>query len=312
MILSLPAPAVLGALAAIFGVLVVASLVVGILAWRRPGVHDELVRRVQSWWIIVVLFSLALVVSERSALVLFAFISFIAFKEYLSLIPTRRADRRVLFWAYLAIPVQYLWIDMEWYGMFIIFVPVYMFLLLPLRMVLQGVTTNFLSAAGTLHWGLMITVFSLGHAAYLLALPAAVNAPTGGQGLLLFLVIATQANDVFQYLWGRSLGTLRVLPSISPNKTWVGLIGGVVTTMALALVMGPWLTPFSLIDTALAGLIIGAGGFCGDVTISAIKRDLGVKDAGSMLPGHGGMLDRVDSLTFTAPLFFHFTYYLYY
>ncbi|MDH3968457.1 MAG: phosphatidate cytidylyltransferase [Rhodospirillales bacterium] len=312
MILTTLAPAVLWTLAAVFGVLTIASLAVAWLTRRKPGGHGELVLRVKSWWLMVSLFSLALVFSRGAALVLFGLISFLALKEYLSLIPTRRADRRVLFWAYLAIPVQFLWVFMEWYGMFIIFVPVYMFLGLAFRMVIGGVTQGFLRAAGMLHWGLMVTLFSLSHVAYLLALPAEGNPPAGGPGLLLFLVVATEANDVFQYLWGRGLGRHKVIPSVSPNKTWEGLIGGVSTTILLAALLSVWLTPFSWPYALAAGLIIGLGGFCGDVTISAVKRDLGVKDSGSLLPGHGGILDRVDSLAFTAPLFFHFTYYFYY
>ncbi|MDH3475781.1 MAG: phosphatidate cytidylyltransferase [Rhodospirillales bacterium] len=318
MIFGAPAPAVLWTLAAIFGLLLVASLAVAWLDRRgpggpgAPGTQRELVLRVRSWWLMAGIFGLALVLSETAALVLFGFVSFIALKEYLSLIPTRRADRRVLFWAYLAIPVQYLWVGLEWYGMFIIFVPVYMFLGLAFRMVLEGATEGFLRAAGTLHWGLMIALFSLSHAAYLLALPADAESYGGGAGLLLFLVVLTEANDVFQFLWGRGLGRRPVMPKVSPNKTWAGLLGGAATTLAAALLVAPWLTPFTWPHAALAGLIIGLGGFCGDVTISAVKRDLGVKDSGSLLPGHGGMLDRVDSLTFTAPLFFHFTYYFYF
>ncbi len=300
-------------LAGVFAVLVVASAAVFGLTRARPEADfTELDARIRSWWVMAVIFGLALVLSRTISLVFLGFVSFLALKEYLSLIPTRRADRRVLFWAYLAIPVQYYWVGIAWYGVFIIFIPVYMFLLIPVRMVIQGATEGFLRAVGTLHWGLMVTVFSLSHAAYLLVLPAAGNPGGGGAGLLLFLVILTQANDVFQYLWGKALGRRPVLPKVSPNKTWEGLIGGIATTVALAAGLSLVLTPFSLGHGLLAGAIIGIAGFFGDVTVSAVKRDLGVKDTGSLLPGHGGVLDRIDSLIFTAPLFFHFTNYLYY
>lgn len=312
MIFELPARPVLWTLAAIFAVLTAASLAAAWLYRRDAARHGELVLRVKSWWLMIAVFSLALVLSRTAALVLFGFVSFIAFKEYLSLIPTRRTDRQVLFWAYLAIPVQYYWVAVEWYGMFIIFVPVYMFLGLAFVMVLKGATEGFLRAAGTLHWGLMIAVFALGHAAYLLVLPAEGSPVAAGAGLLLYLIVLTEANDVFQYIWGRSLGRRPVMPAVSPNKTWEGLLGGVATTVPAAVLLAPWLTPFGWFHGLLAGLLIGLGGFCGDVTISAVKRDLGVKDSSSLLPGHGGMLDRVDSLTFTAPLFFHFTYYFYF
>lgn len=304
---------VLWSLAALVAALAVATIVVLVMARRRDAWRElELVQRVRTWWVILLVFGLALILSKIAALIVFGFISFLALKEYISLIPTRRTDRRVLFWAYLAIPIQYYWVATGWYGMFIIFIPVYMFLGLAARMVLEGVTDGFLRAAGTLHWGLMITVFGLSHAAYLMVLPPENNPVAGAAGLTLFLVMLTQVNDICQYIWGRTLGQAKVVKSVSPNKTWAGLIGGVVSTTALAALAAPWLTPFSLLHAVIAGVIIGISGFFGDVTISALKRDLGVKDTGRLLPGHGGILDRVDSLTFTAPLFFHFTYYFYY
>jgi phosphatidate cytidylyltransferase len=272
----------------------------------------ELRLRIRSWWIMVAVFAAALTLHRNLALSFFAFVSFLALKEYLSLIPTRRSDRRVLFWAYLAIPAQYVWVGMEWYGMFIIFLPVYVFLFLPLRMVLVGETTEFLRAAGTLHWGLMTTVFSISHVAFLLVLPAERNPVAGGAGLVLFLVLLTEANDVAQYLWGKSLGRRKILPKISPNKTWAGFLGGVGTATALAVVLAPYLTPLDPLHAGIAGALIGVGGFVGDVVISAVKRDIGVKESGALIPGHGGILDRIDSLTYTAPLLFHYLRYLYF
>ncbi len=128
---------------------------------------------------------------------------------------------------------------------------------------------------------------------------------------MLYLVFLTQANDVAQFLWGKSVGRHRVVPKVSPNKTWGGLLGGVFTTVVLGVGLARWLTPMTTREAVLATMIIGLGGFIGDVVISALKRDLDIKDSGTMLPGHGGILDRIDSLTYTAPLFFHFTYYLY-
>jgi phosphatidate cytidylyltransferase len=189
---------------------------------------------------------------------------------------------------------------------------VYLFLFLPLRMVTIGETAGFLHAAGSLHWGLMLTVFNLSHLAYLLVLPEATNPAGGGAGLVLFLMFLTQFNDVMQYVWGKAFGRHRIIPKVSPNKTWEGFIGGVATTTLLAWALAPLLTPLSGWQAPAAGLLIGLAGFTGDVNLSALKRDLGVKDSGSLIPGHGGILDRLDSLTFTAPLFFHFLYYLHY
>lgn len=177
------------ALAGVYGMLVVASFTVWLLSRINPDKdYRELDLRVKSWWVMVIIFSIAMVLSRTVSIIFMGLVSFLALKEYLSLIPTRRADRRVLLWIYLAVPLQYYWIADEWYGMFIVFVPIYMFLAVPMLMVLIGHTQGYLRAAGTLHWGLMTTVFSLGHAAYLLVLPVENNPVGGGAGLLLFLV----------------------------------------------------------------------------------------------------------------------------
>lgn len=297
----------------IVAILIFASVVVALLEKLQQNKnHRELINRIKTWWLIVGLFLGVLLFCRGIAIIFFAFISYLALKEYFSLIPTRRADRRVLFWAYLSIPVQYWWIYTEWYGMFIIFIPVYMFLLLAARMALKGETEGFLKAAGTLHWGLMTTVFSLSHMAFLIVLPKEGNPFAGGIGLVLYLVCLTELNDVAQYIWGKSFGRRKIVPKVSPNKTWAGLMGGIGTTILLAYILAPVLTPFSKQDSIFVGLIIGIGGFLGDITVSAVKRDIGIKDTGTLLPGHGGILDRIDSLTFTAPLFLHFTRYFYF
>ncbi|QDT39503.1 phosphatidate cytidylyltransferase [Stratiformator vulcanicus] len=317
-------PQVYYTLGGIFATLAVASLITwGVRRGRPDSNVKEVSQRVRTWWVIVGLFGIALVLGHTASVLFFALVSFLAFKEFLTLIPTRRADHRVLFLAYLSIPFQYYWVYSEFYGMFIVFIPVYLFMLIPTRMVIVGETSGFLRASGTLHWGLMTTVFSVSHAAFLLALvpseqarvtaawPDGSEAQLAGPALLLLLVFLTQFNDIAQFCWGKLLGKRKIVPTVSPGKTVAGLIGGVASTVVLAAVIGPYLTILDLPRALIAGLIIGLGGFAGDVSISALKRDLGVKDSGSILPGHGGILDRIDSLTFTAPLFFHYMYYLY-
>jgi phosphatidate cytidylyltransferase len=306
--------AVLYTLGAIWCLLILASIAVLVLKRLKPEKdYTELWLRTRSWWVMIGLFSFALLSHRTVALWFLGFVSFLALKEFFSMIPTRRADRRVLFWAYIAVPLQFYWAATEWYGMFIIFVPVYMFLFIAFRMVIAQSTQGFLRAAATIHWGLMTCVFSLSHLAYLLVLPRiTAGGSVGGGGLLLYLVFLTEFNDIAQYCWGKTFGKHKVLPVVSPKKTWEGLVGGVLTTTAAAALLAPYLTPFDLLHALLAGLIIGVFGFVGDVSISAVKRDIGVKDMGAMIPGHGGIMDRVDSLTFTAPLFFHYTYYFYY
>lgn len=309
---NLPAP-VQWMLAGVLGLLALASLAVWLLRRARPQRdYTELTQRVRTWWVIVIVFAIAIGLNRTLSIIFFAFVSFLALKEYLSLIPTRRADRRVMFWAYLAIPVQYYFVHLRYFNMFVIFVPVWVLFILSTRMVLIGETKDFLRAVGSLQWGVMTMVFGISHLAYLLVLPLDANDKGTGAGLLVYLVFLTEFNDVAQYLWGKSFGKHKVSPSVSPNKTVEGLLGGVLTTTALSYLLAPALTPLTTKDSLIAGVLIGFGGFLGDITISAVKRDIGVKDSGTMLPGHGGILDRMDSLIGTAPIFFHFVNHFYF
>lgn len=298
-------------LAVIFALLLIATVVNGLLVWRRPGKDwRELTLRIRTWWVIIVLFSLAILSPHWLALTFFALVSFMALKEFLTLAPSRQTDRMPLLWMFIAIPINYWLIGINWYGMFVVFIPVYAFLFLPVRMVIAGDTQGFLRFVSQHHWSLMTTVFAFSHVAFLLVLPD--DGKQTGALLVLFLVGLTEFNDIAQYLWGKSIGRIKVMPKVSPNKTLAGLVGGVATTTLMAAVLGPVMTPLSLPLSLLAGFIIGLSGFCGDVVMSAIKRDIGVKDSGTLLPGHGGILDRLDSLIFTAPVFFHFIRYFCY
>ncbi|WP_085905097.1 phosphatidate cytidylyltransferase [Kiloniella majae] len=306
-------------IAGVYALLCLATIIVSLMRrGQTQEKHLELWLRVKSWWYMITIFTFAICINRTLSVIFLGLISYLALKEYLSMIPTRRADRRVLFWAYIAIPLQYYWVYSGWYGMFIIFIPVWVFLFLPFRMVLKGETDGFLKAIGTLNWGLMMTVFSLSHAAYLIVLPETASEnhtpvfDKSGAALLFLLVLLTQFNDVAQYVWGRLIGGPKIIPKVSPGKTWAGFLGGMVSTALLSMLLSLVISPMSLHMAALAGIIISFTGFIGDVTISAVKRDLKVKDTGSTIPGHGGLLDRVDSLTYTAPIFFHFLRYFYY
>lgn len=294
----------------LLGLLASAEAVVVILRRTRPGTDwSELSLRIRSWWVIIAGGGAALLADRLVLLAALALVSYLALKEYFSMIPTRRVDRLVLLFAYLAVPTQWIWIYTGTYGIFIVWVPVYLFVLMPSIMVLRGETAGFQRALGSLYWGLMLAVFAIGHIAYLYVLPG--NEAIGA-GWLLMLLVVTQGNDVAQYISGRLCGRHAIAPAVSPNKTVEGFLGGLLITTAVAALIGPLLTPMSMPMSATAGAVLALSGFLGDLTVSAVKRDIGIKDTGSLIPGHGGVLDRVDSLIFAAPLFFHFVHYFYY
>ncbi|XWN31416.1 MAG: phosphatidate cytidylyltransferase [Devosia sp.] len=289
-------PPVLFGFAAILAVLIAGSIAAIWLSAIRA--------RVKTWWVIAIVIGGAILLGAVAVHILFALISFVALREYLSLVPTRREDRPALLMAYAVVPIAYAIIAFDLYGIYLVTIPVYVFLLMPAVLVLNGRTSGYLAAAGILHWGLVITVYNLGYVALLMNVPAG-EAPAGGAGLLFFLLIATGLNDVFQYMAGRTIGGPKILPTVSPNKTWAGFLGGWAGTAVLIVLLAPLYTGLPWPAIILLAALLPVAGFAGDVTMSAIKRDLGVKDSSKLLPGHGGVLDRLDSLTFTAPLYFH-------
>jgi phosphatidate cytidylyltransferase len=193
--------------------------------------------------------------------------------------------------------------------MFSILIPVYVSIFLAIRTAVAGDTDRFLERTATHQWGLLICVYFVSYVPALLMvrIPGYERA---APKLMFFLVLVVQLSDVLQYVWGKSVGNRRLAPSISPNKTWEGLIGGVVCATALGAAIW-WATPFSPLMAAAIAFVITMMGFAGGLIMSAIKRDRGVKDYGTLLAGHGGILDRIDSLCFAAPVFFHLTRYFY-
>lgn len=303
-----PMTPVLTMSAVVLALLVLSTLVVWLLRRLRPeGRWDELAARVKAWWIMAAVFLGAVAVHPAVSLVFFALMSFWALKEYVTLLKTRPQDHATLFWAFAAVPAQYWLVHIKWYGVFIIFIPVYMFLLLPVTLVLARETKGFVASASQIHWGLMAFVFGLSHLGYLLQLPALPGRAVDGRALVLFVVFVVEMSDVLQYVWGKLMGRHKVLPTVSPNKTWEGLVGGVLSAALLAWPLR-FLTPFTPLQTVLVALGVCLAGFLGGAVMSAVKRDFGVKDFGALIPGHGGMLDRVDSLCWSVPLFFHYVY----
>lgn len=128
---------------------------------------------------------------------------------------------------------------------------------------------------------------------------------THAYAYLLFLLLAVEANDIAAYISGKLFGHRPLRPAISPNKTIEGSLGALLVSLALPWLFWPAMPHFTPLQLVLTGLIIGIGGQLGDLVLSTIKRDIGVKDMGAAIRGHGGILDRIDSLIFVAPLFFH-------
>ncbi len=307
-------PQLLAACGGILGLLVVASLIglaARAAAAKNPASRatvDNLNQRIAAWWVMCLTFGLTLVVGPLGSLVLFGMISFLALREYLSLVQTRRADHHTLFWTFFIFtPLQYYLLGIKWTGFFIV-IPVYAFLFIPAAMALAGDTRSFLERAAKIQWGLMICVYCLSYAPALLTLDIRGYGPDAK--LLLFLVIVTQMSDVLQYVWGKLIGRHPIAPNVSPNKTWEGFVGGVLSATALGTGLW-WLTPFTPAAAAAISLLIALLGFAGGLVMSSIKRDRGVKDYGTFIQGHGGILDRMDSLIFAAPVFFHVVRFFY-
>ena len=197
----------------------------------------------------------------------------------------------------------------QWYGFFSVLIPVYAFLFIPARMAISGDPASFLERSSKIQWGLMVCVYCVSHVPALLMLQIPGYAGKNAR-LLFFLVVVVQLSDVLQYVWGKLLGRHKISPVISPSKTWEGFIGGIVSATLIGTAL--WrTTPFTMWQTMGVAFVITVMGFLGGLTMSAIKRDRGVKDWGSSIQGHGGVLDRIDSICFAGPIFFHLTRYFF-
>jgi phosphatidate cytidylyltransferase len=292
-------------LAGLLGTLVVATSVGQVLRLRVTTTSGNAIvanvnTRIAAWWAMSAAFAAATLTGGVGSILLFALVSFLALREFVTITPTSRADHHALAWSFFVLlPLQYVLVGIGSYRLFSVAIPVGGFLLVAIRMVLGGQTERFLERAATIQWGLMACVYCVSFA------PALLRVDGTGK-LLFFLVVVTQASDVLQYVWGKLFGRRRIAPAVSPNKTWEGFAGGV----ACATLIGTglwWTTPFNPWQAAAMSLLIALMGFAGGLVMSAIKRDRGVKDFGVAVPGHGGVLDRIDSLVFSAPAFFFAT-----
>ncbi|MCU0904592.1 MAG: phosphatidate cytidylyltransferase [Tabrizicola sp.] len=307
-------PHLLWLLAGVGTILVLASIIGEVLRARlspagENPVIENLNARINAWWVMVICLALAFIAGKPGVVLLFALCSFAALREFLTLTTHNRADHWSLVACFfLILPLQYWFLATDWYGMYSIFIPVYAFLLLPVVSALRGSTKDFLVRVSETQWALMICIYCASHVPALLYLQI-----PGFEGrnviLIAYLIFVVQLSDVLQYVWGKLIGRTKVAPNLSPSKTWEGLIGGTLSATAIGTALY-WMTPFSPWEAAGMCLLITLMGFFGGLVMSAIKRDRGIKDWGHLIAGHGGFLDRLDSVIFAAPIFFHVTRWL--
>jgi len=319
-------------------ILLVAVLVLLLLAWalgnyleKRPEADVNLAlvksfnRRIQAWLIMYLILGATFLAgsSRIPAVILFFIVSFWALREFITLTPTTFADHRALFWVFFVFtPLQYILVgfghhDYEWMGfvinpgrIFITWIPIFAFLFIPARIAFAGDHKRYLERTAKIQAGLIICVYALSHAPALLDLKyvgaEAKQWEGGNAGVLFFFIIVVQMSEVFQFVWTQLLGQRVIAPAINSNRTWEGFVGGVLTSMVLGTALF-WVTPFNPIQAASMALILAITGFAGAMTMSAVKRDRGVEDYGTLVEGHVGVLDRFDSICFAAPVFYHVT-----
>ncbi|MEZ4237042.1 MAG: phosphatidate cytidylyltransferase [Myxococcota bacterium] len=276
---------------------------------RERLAADDLRARIRAWWWMIPTMVAFLAVGRLGIVGFFALVSFLSLRELVTLLPSRPVDHTTLVLAFfLAVPVQYALIWCGWTAMFLVFVPVWALAGVSVRLALAGDTERFLHRLAAIQYVLMVGVYCLSHAPALLLLRI-----DGYEGqahkLVVFLVVVTQSSDVLQFLWGKALGQTPLTPTLSPGKTVEGLVGGVLSATAVGALLTP-LTPFSWLESALLAFTCAMAGWCGGAVMSAIKRDAGIKDYGALIAGHGGVVDRVDSLLFAAPVLFHVVWWL--
>ena len=313
-------PSSMVVLAAVFVALIIGSVIRLVSLW---SVTTEKARSrrasLLTWWILAAMLAASVLAGTLGVCILLAVASWMGFSEYRSLEARDEADRFASNLLRCTIPVVYLSIYLGWGLTALALLPLLAVLVVATSDVVHGVTRGYVRSIGALVFGAVVLIGGLGHAAEIVAGPAAENAVGGPAGWFIFLVVLTELNDISQALVGRRIGSHHITPTVSPNKTGEGLLGGILVTVAAALVLSPFLTPLTtrtaptwtafswlapLMWPLFAGLVIALAGFLGDLNMSAIKRDAGVKDSSRALPGMGGVLDRIDSLTLTAPVFY--------
>lgn len=305
-------------LGVVLGILAVAYLVGRFLRKQPEGtVNPALARlfvlRVRAWWMMAAILVAGFLFGYVATVVLFGLVSFWALREFITMTPTRRGDHRALFWVFFVLtPAQYVLVGIgeSCYSIYSIMIPVFASLIIPARIAFSGDPRRFLERSAKIQAGMLICVYALSYAPAMLDLtlyedPERTQQWQGSNaGLLFYFVLLVQLGDVLQYAWGKLIGKHIIAPSINASRSWEGLFGGVASTTLFGVLLSR-VTPFGIWGSACMAMTIALMGFAGGMTMSAIKRDRGVEDYGTLVQGHAGVLDRIDSLCFAAPVFFH-------
>ncbi|MEI8372653.1 MAG: phosphatidate cytidylyltransferase [Planctomycetota bacterium] len=316
-------PRTLGLVGGVLILLAVATVVIRALHARNDSglstaILETVRMRVYAWWVLCSILAATFFIGQTATVVLSGLGAFWALREFITLTPTRPGDHRTLFLVFFVIaPLQFVLVGMENYPLYSIVIPVYAFLIIPGLIAMAGDHKRFLERTAKIETGLLICVYCLSYAPALLTLrlepndlPSALT-PGANTRLLFFFVLIVQLSDALQYAWAQIPSRHVIAPAINPTKTWEGLLGGSASVTLIGGVLW-WATPFQGSNwwmAAAMSLVISVMGFAGGLTLSAIKRDRGVRDYGTLVAGHGGLLDRIDSLCFSAPVFFHLTLY---
>lgn len=295
-----------GALISVYSLLVVVTLAFAIVRLLKgPGkMISELIQRTLSWWAILTVATVCLFLNDIVATLSLMTLSIFAFHEIITKYNLSESHSRVLRISYIAIPIQYVLAYYDMFDVFLIFIPVFGFFALSLRSIATGRTQEISKSIGVVHWSLMMTVFTFSHIVLLYHHNFPGFSSEKRFALVFFLLLVTELNDIFQFTWGKLFGKNKITPEISPKKTVEGLIGGILSSMALSWSLASFIG-VTQVQAVILGFVISFIGFFGDITFSAVKRDLNIKDLGSSIPGHGGLLDRVDSLALTSMVFFY-------
>jgi len=314
---SSPEPALYMAIAILLGSMVLGSIV-RFIALRNAEQEKRRKRllSLRSWWLLAILVSGALLAGRTGVCLLLTVASCIGWYELTRMAGLRPQDRFAIHAGYLLIAINYVLILVGAISLHAVFLPLVAPIVFAILLLMQDKPQGYIRSTGTLLWGMMFVGYGLSHAALLMSLPMTAVGPMGAAGWFLFIVILTECDDIFQAITGRAFGAHKkhpIAPVISPNKTWEGFMGGLLVILLLSLVLAPLLIQLegnsagtstdSLLAPLLIALLISAAGFFGDINMSGIKRDAGVKDSSNLLPGIGGVIDRIDSLTMTAPVY---------